>query len=691
MLPIVLEARVKNLIQTEAEWLAEDPEILDGEIAYVRFGNFVNTKAGNGSKRFSELQYNLEKPAQPVGVLKPSDQPGPANAPRFWFAEKGIYPNLGLEVTGNAGVIIDNGASYSVANFNIDLTSYPKFSDLDPILHELEIKNESLITPAVYQVSSLEDRLLTTAHPNPNNKGWGYGLLKNQFSGLFNLISSYLYCRTPGQKVTMYIYATSDDFALWKPDSAGTNLVLKREFLNFNTNKEKRFECLLDEAIEIPKDKLLFIYFESLTSDLMIFRHENDYAGVKTDLLEFRNPKTYYYLDLSGYQTQFPVLTLVSKYEYLSKKEDQTAFDDKIVLLDTIYAVVGKEMNLYKNNILDIYNGNESYEVILTNTTSDWTSATDNSGITLNDRSIKFKPTVPGQSFSFECRVRDVNRKQLGIKKFQIKTVSKNAGNGTKYFVFAGNSLTEGGEGYNALLTYKSIMADGGISPVFVGSKVNDKNSEVKHEGYSGKTFGFFLTEGSPFFFNGEINFKAYAASKNVPRLDMLVIQDGINDVLANIFYDNMSQIIAPTINALTQLIDILLSPEKGFPDCKVIISAEPFGANGEGDIASKNSSELKRKMMALNRAIINKFYQNDSGSRFHPNVWVSPSFELIDRDFGYPHSYVRVCEYATVKISDNETIEFTEKHFTDTIHPNPYGQEQISNCNYSLIRRVLQ
>jgi len=124
MLPTVLEARVKNLIQTEAEWLIQDPVILDGEIAYVRFGNFVNTKAGNGTKKFSQLDYNLEKPAQPTGVLKPTDNPGAPNGPRFWFAEKAVYPHIGLEITGDAGIIVDNGESYSAANFNVNLINY---------------------------------------------------------------------------------------------------------------------------------------------------------------------------------------------------------------------------------------------------------------------------------------------------------------------------------------------------------------------------------------------------------------------------------------------------------------------------------------------------------------------------------------------------------------------------------------
>lgn len=127
MVPLILEARVKNLIKTEPEWLISDPVILDGEIAYVRFGNFVNTKAGDGSKKFSQLQYNLEKPAQPAGNLTPSTVIGPPTSPRFWFAEKGTYPNAGgLQVTGDYGIVIDNGLNYSVTNLSIDLANYTK-------------------------------------------------------------------------------------------------------------------------------------------------------------------------------------------------------------------------------------------------------------------------------------------------------------------------------------------------------------------------------------------------------------------------------------------------------------------------------------------------------------------------------------------------------------------------------------
>lgn len=58
----VLNARVKQKIATEAEWIAEEPTfgvIFDGEQAFVKTedGTPVNFKIGDGTKTFSELPY----------------------------------------------------------------------------------------------------------------------------------------------------------------------------------------------------------------------------------------------------------------------------------------------------------------------------------------------------------------------------------------------------------------------------------------------------------------------------------------------------------------------------------------------------------------------------------------------------------------------------------------------------------
>lgn len=48
-----------NLNAPEAVWLIDDPILLDGEVAFVRFGQLVNMKLGDGRK-FSETPYNFD-------------------------------------------------------------------------------------------------------------------------------------------------------------------------------------------------------------------------------------------------------------------------------------------------------------------------------------------------------------------------------------------------------------------------------------------------------------------------------------------------------------------------------------------------------------------------------------------------------------------------------------------------------
>jgi len=206
MAPIVLEARVKNLIQTEAEWLLEDPIILDGEIAYVRFGNFVNTKAGNGSKKFSQLEYNLEKPAQPVGILKPTDNPGPASEPRFWFAEKGLLPILGLEVTGALGIVLDNGLHYGVANFNIDQTEV--LGKIDAVDDATKAAQDLKFINNVNAKWGVVDKDLTPLLTiNANDELDAAGLSKELISKIKSPIYDLMF---PNTENTKYIYGILD-------------------------------------------------------------------------------------------------------------------------------------------------------------------------------------------------------------------------------------------------------------------------------------------------------------------------------------------------------------------------------------------------------------------------------------------------------------------------------------------------
>lgn len=540
---------------------------------------------------------------------------------------------------------------------------------------------ESIVSPVVYVNNPLVQKMTAIESQSPNGSGFGWLLDRNTFKGHFNFFSAFIHCSSVGESVTMKIYKTTDFINTWSPTSLNTTLLFSKVFTDFNANSSDQFECFFDDTIEYPANSDLYIYFENANKKLRMFRNEYSYTGQSSMLLELRNPQNNYFLDATGLTTQFPILALVNKMEYQINKDLAVDVSSKIVIPNVVYAVVGKEMNIYKNSILDISNGLDSFEIILKNITLDWTSNGDSSGITINDRSLKFKPTTAGQTHLIRCDVLDYKRKVIGRKDFAIKTVSKISGTGTKNIIMVGDSLTEGGGGESALKLYNSIIADGGFTPVMVGSKTNTTNSAVKHEGYSGQTFDFFMGAGSPFYIGGEINFQTYASAKGVASLDIFHIQCGINDVLSGVFF-SLATLIPDIITNLTTIVDKVLSPTKGFPNCKIIISLEPFGANGENFSASRSTNELKRKMMLLNKAILAKFYQDETGFKYNANVWVSPNHLTIDRDYGYPYEMVKVCEFADVSQ--------TEKQFSDTIHPNNYGQEQIANSVYSMIRKIV-
>lgn len=54
--------RIKLKSDTESNWLSQDPVLLDGEVAIVKCdGGTTRKKIGDGSKKFSELEYDESK------------------------------------------------------------------------------------------------------------------------------------------------------------------------------------------------------------------------------------------------------------------------------------------------------------------------------------------------------------------------------------------------------------------------------------------------------------------------------------------------------------------------------------------------------------------------------------------------------------------------------------------------------
>lgn len=138
----IIKARVMNRIGTEAEWLANNPIILNGEICLIKIGDLIKFKIGDGIKTFSQLTYNVFDPTNLRGQATPATDPGDPISPELWVGETGIYPNFGnIEITSPAGFIVWDGDNWSVVQFNIDLSSYVKNLDLAVYLKDKNILN----------------------------------------------------------------------------------------------------------------------------------------------------------------------------------------------------------------------------------------------------------------------------------------------------------------------------------------------------------------------------------------------------------------------------------------------------------------------------------------------------------------------------------------------------------------------
>jgi len=144
MVPIILEARIKQLIQTEAEWLIEDPVILDGEWAVVRVGSSHMFKIGNGVKKFSELDYAIFQTGDIKDGLNPSSPGITPTEPVSFIAETGVYPNFGgVEITGDAGYILWNGTDWKAVNISVGLVNMVKQADILPYFSTDKLKVSS--------------------------------------------------------------------------------------------------------------------------------------------------------------------------------------------------------------------------------------------------------------------------------------------------------------------------------------------------------------------------------------------------------------------------------------------------------------------------------------------------------------------------------------------------------------------
>lgn len=513
----------------------------------------------------------------------------------------------------------------------------------------------------------------------------GFGYVSNEKTTeerLINMISYAISSKIPNNTVTAKLYAFNSDQGEFSPNLSSAVLLATKVFTNFNSNFYGRAYWFFPDPKLIPKDVNLVLYYESTIVDSLALSRV---PGGRVQIRERRVNPTNYFLDLDGNTTDEPVMALLSKKEIADIKKSD--LQSKMFLPPMVPAVVGHELCLYSNSFLNLPN-NDRYHKRFRNVTYNWSSVTDNYGIKITDNMLSYIPNEAGKVWYFVADILNDDYQIIAQKPFRIETFAntKKWGDGNCYICVVGDSTIQYKQGWVAkafelMIKSGNMIDDNGvqmnINPVFVGSKLTTTGvlPEVYHEGYEGQTFGFLSGTGSPFYINGEINLQAYAESKGVPRLDELYLQFSINDV-GNMSYDvnKTDGSFEALAYAAKAFINKALSADKGFPNMKIVVSFQPNGGLNNGDVASKDVNELKRKMF-LAYGFLDKQLSSI------PNVEFCYTFLQIDRENSY--------EYTLVPPNSYDNSGTLIKKYTDPVHYGVVGCKQVAAAFYATHRRI--
>ena len=193
--------------------------------------------------------------------------------------------------------------------------------------------------------------------------------------------------------------------------------------------------------------------------------------------------------------------------------EEET--ESKIILPEKLYGIVGEELNIYIDNVVD--GKHEDYYVKVDSSI----------GVLQNER-WTFLPESSG-AFNLTMTLYNKDYKVISRDSTQVIVASKSARSGvSKRALFIGSSSTASGIYTEELL---NLFSEDVMNLSLIGTLGTGDN---KHEGRGGWTYQMYNTSAeSPFVFNGNFSFSQYISSNSLMRPDYVFFHLGINDVFS--------------------------------------------------------------------------------------------------------------------------------------------------------------
>lgn len=193
---------------------------------------------------------------------------------------------------------------------------------------------------------------------------------------------------------------------------------------------------------------------------------------------------------------------------------------------------------------------------------------------------------------------------------------------------------------------------DGLTNITFIGTQ---DTSSTPNEGYSGKSYQWFCSSSSPFYYGGDVNFTAYCTAHGFSGIDIAVILLGTNG-------GNGEQYVR-------KIWDKLLEHN---PSIKVLVLgrcfAAPYGAGTAGMGNNQDWYSLSEGVQTLN-AWFESLTENDDYSGNFLFVEYSACMDIANN-----------MPWAEVSANDRRT-DVKVRQATDNVHPSKYGYWQIADA----------
>ena len=331
----------------------------------------------------------------------------------------------------------------------------------------------------------------------------------------------------------------------------------------------------------------------------------------------------------------------------------------EIILPNKIYSVVGREANIYLDNIMIDHGEKYDYRIECP------------IGFQQQER-FTVVPTVAGTSQLTIDVYGNTSDENDVLSSFTTNVVvaAQNAGSGEKKYLQIGDSTTFQ---LNELGCLQTAFSGDSITLTQLGTQgVSPNNSE----GYPGKDTQFIFSDPtSPFVFSGSFDFSQYMSANGYSGVDAVGFAMGINDMYP---MRNDAQVNSKVAQSFSYYDAMIASIVAYNPNIKIGIFCPILPTKSQdafGSASAQSRFRHKRSMMLWKKALINKYQNRES-----ENIFVVPYATSLDCVNNFSSSSVPVNSRNSKLVSRQN----------NALHPNESGYLQMADSIRAWLKNVL-